>query len=286
MPIIENDSEYTLSKIFAAEFSDYNLNKSKFLNDQNRVSSNQIIIIESGSAEVWVDINHFYAKPNSIFLFSEGQIQKFENINDLKGMVILFSKSYVNGGISLKDNNFDKDYFFDFAKLSKLKFSHSVIIEIIKYSKELCCKPGEKVNKIQQSISENFLNILLLKIIEQYKQQKQNEIFYSADVKIISEFNTLLNSSFNIEKNVSFYSNRLFINVKRLNEVTKRYYNKTAKQLIEDRILIETKRHLIHTNFSVKEISYKVGFSDPTNFNKFFKKFTRQTPLEFRISNQ
>ena len=75
----------------------YNLNKNKFLNDQNRVSSNQIIIIESGSAEVWVDINHFYAKPNSIFLFSEGQIQKFvERKNEIVRTVEAAKKTFGN----------------------------------------------------------------------------------------------------------------------------------------------------------------------------------------------
>ena len=38
----------------------------------------------------------------------------------------------------------------------------------------------------------------------------------------------------------------------------------------------------MNTALSVKEISYKTGFEAPTNFVKFFKKYTGKTPAEFR----
>jgi hypothetical protein len=43
--------------------------------------------------------------------------------------------------------------------------------------------------------------------------------------------------------------------------------------------LLEIKRHLIHSDFNIKEIAHMVGFSDPTNCNKFFKKYTNQSQL-------
>jgi len=59
---------------------------------------------------------------------------------------------------------------------------------------------------------------------------------------------------------------------------------KTPKQLIDERILLEAKRLLVHSNDPGKIIGLSLGFDEPTNFNKFFKKHTGKTPSEFRAS--
>jgi AraC family transcriptional activator of pobA len=38
----------------------------------------------------------------------------------------------------------------------------------------------------------------------------------------------------------------------------------------------------MNTSLSIKEISYKTGFEDPTNFVKYFKKYAELTPIDFR----
>ncbi|MCB0541544.1 MAG: AraC family transcriptional regulator, partial [Bacteroidetes bacterium] len=43
---------------------------------------------------------------------------------------------------------------------------------------------------------------------------------------------------------------------------------------------------LKNTTYSSKEIAYKLGFSEPTHFSRFFKKHTQLSPNTFRKSNQ
>jgi AraC family transcriptional regulator, transcriptional activator of pobA len=50
--------------------------------------------------------------------------------------------------------------------------------------------------------------------------------------------------------------------------------------------VLEAKRILAHTTESVKEIGYDLGFEEPTNFIKYFKKHSKLTPTEFREKNQ
>ena len=49
-----------------------------------------------------------------------------------------------------------------------------------------------------------------------------------------------------------------------------------------DRILLEAKRLLVHTNLSIKEIGQELGFEDPAYFVRYFKKNSETTPVEFR----
>ena len=74
-----------------------------------------------------------------------------------------------------------------------------------------------------------------------------------------------------------------------MNITTKTLYNNvmevahvTPLQMIDDRIILEAKRKLCHTSMKVKEISYYLGFDDPSYFVKFFKKKVGCLPLEFR----
>ena len=51
-------------------------------------------------------------------------------------------------------------------------------------------------------------------------------------------------------------------------------------------MLEEAKSIIQFTDLDIAEIAYRLNFSDPANFGKFFKKHTNQTPLEFRKSKQ
>jgi AraC family transcriptional activator of pobA len=68
----------------------------------------------------------------------------------------------------------------------------------------------------------------------------------------------------------------------RLNDHVKRAIGVTAGHLIRQRMLTEAKRQLVFTNQAITEISYDLGFSDPSHFARFFRKNTGQTPLGFR----
>jgi AraC family transcriptional activator of pobA len=52
---------------------------------------------------------------------------------------------------------------------------------------------------------------------------------------------------------------------------------------ITDRIIIEAKALLQHTDWSIADIAYGLGFDYPTHFNNYFKKATGTIPKSLRI---
>ena len=98
-------------------------------------------------------------------------------------------------------------------------------------------------------------------------------------------FKDLLETNFKNQKQVNFYAKELIITEKRLNQATSKVFGKTPKEIIDDRIILEAKRVLAHTTESIKEIGYVLGFDEPTNFIKYFKKHSLVTPVEFREKN-
>ncbi|HBX19135.1 MAG TPA: AraC family transcriptional regulator, partial [Porphyromonadaceae bacterium] len=91
-----------------------------------------------------------------------------------------------------------------------------------------------------------------------------------------------LEKHFHTQRTVRFYAGEIGITVKRLNQATTKIIGKSPKDIIINRIILESKRQLVFSNLNIKEIAYGLGCNEPTNFIKFFKKHCRATPCEFR----
>jgi AraC-like DNA-binding protein len=60
----------------------------------------------------------------------------------------------------------------------------------------------------------------------------------------------------------------------------------SAKAYIDRRVLLESQRLLAHTDAGTAQIAAALGFSEATNFIKFFQRATRQTPSAFRARSR
>ena len=85
-------------------------------------------------------------------------------------------------------------------------------------------------------------------------------------------------------RKVQFYAQQLQISTKQLNRITQEIIKKPVKQYIKERLIMEIKRLLMNTDWPIKVVAYQTGFEEPTNFVKYFKKETNQTPSAFRKS--
>jgi AraC-like DNA-binding protein len=83
---------------------------------------------------------------------------------------------------------------------------------------------------------------------------------------------------------VSEYANLLNISTKTLADLTNKIVFKTPSSLIQERVILEAQRLLSHSSLNVNQISYQLGFDDPSYFVKYFKKHTNNSPITFRKS--
>ncbi len=103
----------------------------------------------------------------------------------------------------------------------------------------------------------------------------------SSKVDLLRAFNVLVEQHFKEEHSVSFYAEKLFKSPKTLsNNFAK--FNRSPLQIIHQRIVLEAKRLLTYTDKSAKEIAYEIGFDDASHLSRLFKKFTSQSPSEFK----
>ena len=88
---------------------------------------------------------------------------------------------------------------------------------------------------------------------------------------------------FTESRNADFYAKKMNITYKHLNVICKEVVNITAKRFIDEFVILEAKRQLINSAVKSTELAFSLGFEEPTNFIKYFKKFTGLTPNRFKI---
>ncbi|MCM4167141.1 HTH-type transcriptional activator RhaS [Arenibacter antarcticus] len=139
----------------------------------------------------------------------------------------------------------------------------------------------EEYNKetINLIMLKALLKVFLLKLIQ---LKEQHFTLQDINEKRVYEFMLLLEDNYQEKRNADFYAELLGISAKRLNQILKDKLDKTAVQIIHDRLIQEAKRQIIHSENTIKEIAYNLGFNDHSYFSRFFKTHSDQTPQEFQ----
>jgi AraC-like DNA-binding protein len=112
----------------------------------------------------------------------------------------------------------------------------------------------------------------------------------TAITRLSDAFKLLLNDQFPLVnpfqelslRSPQAFADKLAVHVNYLNRALKEVTGKTTTQLITERIMQEARSLLLHSNWSVSQISDSLGFDEPTHFTKAFKKATGETPSALR----
>lgn len=78
------------------------------------------------------------------------------------------------------------------------------------------------------------------------------------------------------------FAARLFVHPTHFSNTIKLTTGHSPCHFAEERTMDEARKLLLETTMSVAEVGYKLTFSEPTNFTKFFKSFEGVTPKQFR----
>lgn len=107
-----------------------------------------------------------------------------------------------------------------------------------------------------------------------------------ADSEVFVRFRREIESRFAASRQVDEYAQTLGCSVRTLTRASLAATGRTAKQLVDDRVALEAKRLLAETEAPVAEIARRLGFTEPTNFGRFFARTVGQSPGQFRAAHR
>jgi AraC-like DNA-binding protein len=237
-----------------------------------------LFFFTQGTGRHFIDFNWYPVQQNSLVYLTKEQVNAFEFSENLKGYCIIFTENYFVDCFS----NLSKDFVFRL-------FNPQLFSPILQIPKEsdfntyfnLLQKEYNHPKSFNQKTVIESLFVILVSKAEHIKQNQTFNIKDSSKIMVFQKFTSLIEQNLSKSRSAEFYATELAISYKHLNTICKELLNKTAKSVIDDFVILQAKRHLINSDIKSTELAYKLGFEDPTNFTKYFKKKTGLTPKSF-----
>ncbi|XMO87449.1 helix-turn-helix domain-containing protein [Algibacter sp. AS12] len=241
----------------------------------HRIQFHALIIITEGKGVHNVDFNEIILSPGVVIPLVKDQVNYFEKELQVKGYVISFKASFITDNIGEKDL-FHFLHLFNTKSLLTGEENIPNLIPFITLLKNM----QESSN---QNLKADFAKNIFLSLLIQMKRFTvyQHEVFQSKRFKDFIQFKQLISLHYHDSHDAKFYAKKLFVSYKYLNDICKELANVTAKAFIDSWLLLEIKRNLSEKKYTTQEIAFKVGFQEPSNFIRFFKRYEGVTPSKF-----
>lgn len=231
-----------------------------------------------------IDYKEYQMEANDIFFVNPGQVHQVLHNETPEGIVILFTcdflgKNYISESFISNLNLFDE--ISDSRPIKIDQSAATVLKEITSKMREILASNDQ----FKFDLIGAYLKLFLIECNKfAHKPISDNSQTIQSAKIILQNFKELLEKKFAEWKKVNDYAAELNISADYLNNVVKTTIGKNAKELIQQRIIIESKRLGLHTHLTNKEIAFRLGFDDPSHFSRFFKNADGASFTDFRIS--
>ena len=230
-----------------------------------------------GDGELNIDFNTYKSNSNSVYFCSPGQVFSAKG-NFTSGFGVLFQKDFM-----LKPSS--QQWLQSLPIFSR--FLNNPVIEVSETDKRIFqALLNEMDNEYHSSTIlkydalEALLTLMLVRLSRIYERTQGEKI--SVDAHHITALESLINKQYKSNRSVAEYASQMYMTPQNLNRITKKAIGKSVSELINEKLIIEIKRYLVHTDMSSEEIAHFFNFYDNSYFTKTFKKAVGETPKTFR----
>jgi AraC-like DNA-binding protein len=246
------------------------------------------ILTKEGSGTYYLDEHEFPYNSQTFYFTNPGHLKSYELKEAKEAFIIILTEKFLRENVQLEIFNEFPFLLAEIVPPNKLSNNEYAEFEIL--YKQIVNEFG-KNSPYKNKILGNLITILLLKIKENCWSDYDPIEEGSRDSQIIRSFKQLLEIKFKeiLESEqtenklqVQDLANELYLHPNYLSSVIKSKTGKTVNDWISNRTLSIAKTLLNNTSLSSKEVAYKLGFSEPTHFSRFFKKHTKLSPTAFR----
>lgn len=242
----------------------------------------RVAICRRGFVTVDCGLETFTHQRNTIhFNFPSQLFSLYNKSEDMFAYYILFTEQFIESLLPLKEIQ-GQFPFLDYGGVPFFQLTESEALEIEELFFKIDNEIKRKDSNIKQSI-QLYINLVLIAANRSYQRQKlARKVEPQTDSTVVTRYKKLVSRFFMTKRHVNDYADMMSISANHLGKLLKEQTGKTAGSFINDMLLMESKALLRHTELSIAEIAYQLDFTDPSHFNKFFKKATGITPLQYR----
>ncbi len=236
----------------------------------------------SGSGKHMIDFREYAIQPDHIFFVSPEQVHQVGIETPVTGYLIRFTCEF------LEEFSIQRDFIANLRLFKSCDDTPPLPVSnpIKEHLHMFCNNMVEAFQSSEKLRMETLGAYLKLFMIECNTSctilPESNPQNIEVGRTLVRSFKDLVESHYSEWHQVKDYASALNVTPGYLNEVIKTSIGQSAKEYIQNRLVLEARRLSLFTSRSFKEIGFGLGFNDPSHFSKFFKSTTGRSLQEFK----
>lgn len=247
--------------------------------DPHRLGFYDILLVTRGHGWFWLDASRWRVAPRRVFFTSPGQVRRWQ-ADDLDGLCLFFPSTFL------------EEFFQDALFLHRLPYFHVPAAEaglrleagdatrlrrrLLAMRRELHPLRPDSPHLLRAGLYEVLFTLARL------YSAGPGRAGLGVPNRVVVRFRDLVEREFARSHRVADYARDLAVSPGHLNALCRRYLGRSAKAVIQERLILEARRFLLYSDESAARVAYLLGFKDPSYFTRFFRRSAGRPPTEFR----
>lgn len=240
----------------------------------------QLFLVETGGGAILIeDERRLFAAP-AMVLIPAGVVHGFAWTSESSGSVLTLSRSFFD---ALRAR--DRDVGRVFAAPQILDISDAGLDEARTSLAALMRELGWSAPGYRTAIEAGLLRLLVLALRRLPMDTGAVRSGPGQSAALVARYRALIEQRYRLRESVTHHAAALGVSESSLRAACARVAGMSPAAMLDQRTLLESKRALLHSNLSIAQVGYALGFGDPAYFSRFFTRHAECCPRRYRENN-
>ena len=276
IPVNRFDGEFNAG-FFIERIAFKDLPSFEELEQPERHDRHSFFLLENGTVTLEIDFKKYKIKSPSVIYMHPNQVHR-----------ILAFENVTVSSLGINNENLNPEYLKLLEEITPAKplLLNKETFSLLSGAASLCIKFSErKHDRLYHSLLKDSCNALVALVVSLYLEQSRSTDKPTRFEIVTKAFREILEHNYTAVKRPAAYAQKLNISTPYLNECVRNTTGYSVTYHIQQRVILEAKRLLYHSDKSVKEIAFELGYDNYPYFSRLFTNISGMTPLTFRNKN-
>lgn len=281
LSINQFEQQESLTNFYSNDLSTHLKQNAKIVHKSHSHDFYLCVCFTAGEGVHEIDFNSYNITKGSVFFLRPGQTHRWHFTSPSKGFIFFHTADFFQFQFTnINLNQFP--FYFSLENPPMLQLDDFQLNSVVSHFSIINTEYKGKLAYKKEKIA-SLINLAYIDLSRYYTANvSKKDVVSSSYLSILKALELEIELHFKAEKTVQFYADALNITAKHLNRVTRATINKTTSEFILDRVILEAKRLIVHSNNSLSIIAESLGYFDYAHFSKLFKSKVGITALAFK----
>lgn len=244
----------------------------------------EVVYVAGGQGEHVIDFATYPVRPATLYFLRPGQVHFWRYEAPPSGYLIVFTEEFV------RMQGAGENAVRDLRMLHSLAQTHELPLDAPRAESMLglihdIVEEYRTAGEGYRSVLQAYLHVLLTRATRLAPATVALTPVGRAET-LARQFADLVMRRRCGDQSVRAYSDALGVTPGHLAEIVMQVSGRRPSEIIRETQLLEAKRLLLHTDKTIAQVAYELGFKDSAYFGRFFKREAGLTPGEFKRSTR